>query len=1097
MASMKPLTIYKASAGAGKTFTLVVEYLCLLVNNPTCHDQILAVTFTNKATEEMKMRIIGQLYGISKQLPASDGYLNVIINRTGRTADDIRSRCTISLHHILHHYSSFHIQTIDAFFQVVFRNMARELDLPPNLRIDLNDRQVEEKAVDELINSLKSNSKILTWIREYIATNMQEDRSWNVISEIKRFGENIFRDYYKNNEAQLQQTLGNHKAFEAFRKQLVIIRDAAYTRWNSLARQMLESMEQYDYDNPDYYKYGTRGSVWSYIHKLQTMPSELSSTPANVQKFLDSPADSVKSDVAGNQIEHFACDILHPMLEDFEGMRGAIWHDYQSATLVLRNLNQLRLLHAIDGQVKEMNSEANRFQLSNTQSLLKAIIHDSDSPFIFEKIGAHLRYMMIDEFQDTSRTQWDNFKVLLLNNMADSTSRNLIVGDVKQSIYRWRGGDWQLLNNINREFATNDKDAEEILSNITLEHNYRSGERIVHFNNSFFKQAVKITSEELRNDGINDYEQLEKAYSNHSQKPIRKDDTGYIRIEFHSDDKESYEQNVLDSVVNYVDRLIDNGAQQNDIAILLRRNKHIELVADMFMQERPNLNVISGEAFRLDSSPAVNILVDALTVLIHPDDNLTRHTLAKTYTRYILSSKATDNEILLTTDINTRLPKRFVEDDKLHSLPLTDLVETLFDIFSLQKLSDQGAYICKFNDLLSNFVFDNSSDIQAFLNAWSDNLHNEKIQSDVVNGIRLLSIHKSKGLEFKHVIIPFCDWQIEQTSTIWCENITTPPYGALPVIPVRYSRRALMGTIFESAYKQEHLQNVVDNMNLLYVAFTRAEESLFVIGKKRNEKKGSKQTANSASSNDRSSVIAKVVDRLGKELPDSSVCEDSSKLTFEWGTLPPPSKKERESSTQSSYNVFDAVEGQHSILLQTFASSVAFRQSNKSRDYIHGDEDDEATPTTNYIMLGNVLHNVFAHIRTLDDVEPRLREMELEGILYDEELTAEAVRSRIKEALNHPEIRQWFSPRWTLFNEQTILLKTPGSSQPTEFRPDRVMTDGHNTIVVDFKFGKEHKEHEHQVANYMQLLRQMGYPAVRGYIWYVMRNKVTEVERTF
>lgn len=1093
---MKNLTIYKASAGSGKTFTLVVEYLCLLMRNPLAHDQILAVTFTNKATEEMKMRIISQLYGISRKLPDSDGYLRVISERTHMTESDIRSRCSTALHHILHHYNNFRIQTIDAFFQTVFRNMARELDLPPNLRIDLNDKQVEEKAVDELVSSLDDKSQVLSWIREYIASNMQEDKGWNVINELKRFGENIFKDFYKNHEESLHEVLGNPKLFALFRKQLVQQRDAAATRWHEQVCQLQNLLSQSGFDNPACFKFGSRGSVWSYIHKQPAVPDELSPTPANVRKFIDSPADNVKPDAGGEPLIAFAENELCPQLENFEKERQRIWHQLQSARLALRNINQLRLLYSIDTQVKRMNEEANRFQLSNTQSLLKSFIQNTDSPFIYEKIGAYLRHIMIDEFQDTSRMQWDNFKVLLQNNMSNADSSNLIVGDVKQSIYRWRGGDWQLLNNIDQEFGGVSSDSPDAspLRNVTLEWNHRSSERIVSFNNIFFEHAVQSTLDELTSDGVPDSQQLVSAYDGHKQKIRHDDGEGYVRIDLYNDDKEEYDESVLDGILNHIDTLMAHGARQSDIAILLRRNKHIELIADTIMQRRPDLDVVSGEAFRLDVSPAVNIIIDALTLLVNPDDDLMRHTLAKSYAKFVLKSHDDDNTLLLSSNVNRLLPQRFVEDTTLATMPLTDLTDTLYEIFSLQEIDGQGAYISKFNDVLSNYVYDNTSDIQAFLTAWTDSLHSEKIQADVVNGIRLLSIHKSKGLEFPHVIVPFCDWQIEQpNSMIWCEGISEEPFCMLPVIPVRGSRKSLSSTVFESSYMSEHLQNVVDNMNLLYVAFTRAGKSLYVLGKRRKPKKEGK-SSDILSANNRSAVLQKVVPLIQPQLPGSILTDDEQMQSLEWGELTVTSHPSPLNSHPSPLtpNVFNVPEQSSEVTIQTFTSPVVFRQSNKSREYVQAD-DDSVSSHTDYIQLGNILHDLFAHIRTAADIEPRLRELQLEGVLYDDQLTPDVVRRKIKVAMQSPLAADWFSGRWQLFNERTILVADPSTGRLSEYRPDRVMHDGSHTIVVDFKFGAERSEHLHQVRHYMDILSQMGYTNVRGYLWYVMRDHITEV----
>ena len=1077
----KQLTIYQASAGSGKTFTLVVEYLCLLVSNPHCHEQILAVTFTNKATEEMKMRIISQLYGISHSLKSSAGYLDMINKKTGVDKDEIINCCNTALHYILHHYNKFRIQTIDAFFQTVFRNMARELDLPPNLRVDLDDTQVEEKAVDELISSLIPTSTTLKLIREYISSNMQDEKNWNVINDIKKFGKNIFKDFYKNHEEDLNRMFANTQLISNITKTIRQQLEGAKTAWKQEAWKLLDALSKNGCDSPDYFKFKNKGTVWSYIHNIQTFPKEYSQLPKRVQSFLDEPTAWVD-----NSISDFAINILCPMLNEFEKQRQQIWSNYQSAKLTLNNLYQLRLLNAIDIKVKEINNEANRFQLSNTQSLLKAFIQDSDTPFIYEKIGAYLRYIMIDEFQDTSRMQWDNFKVLLMNNMSDVDSKNFIVGDVKQSIYRWRGGDWQLLNNIMDEFTGTYGQWRKNVETIPLKYNYRSMYRIVEFNNHFFKYAIEQTLEELQSEQIANYDQLQTAYSALHQNPNKKEETGLVRVELH-DNGNTYNDAVLDSMLKHIDILIDYGVQSNDIAILTRSNNEIDTIVNYFTTERSDLQIVSGEAFLLDSSLTVNILIFALRLIVDPSDDLSRYSLVKAYTRYVVGSDMSETDILLTEDINSLLPKRFVEDNTLAKMSLTDLVDTLYNIFTLDKLKNQGAYISKFNDILSDYVFENTSDINSFLKAWEEKLHKEKIQSDIVDGIRIMTIHKSKGLEFKHVIVPYCSWTIEKTNTIWCENIQGNPYNQFPVIPITTSGASVQGTIFEQEYKKEHLQNVVDNMNLLYVAFTRAENSLLVIGQRK--KPSGKQ--GTLSSNNRSAIMEQILTNLSKELAGSTITEDTDNIVLEWGDLASCVLSSNPSGDKTTDNVFDIVETPQFVQAKSYTSFAEFRQSNKSLEFVKPVE--ELTATTDYIQLGNILHQLFSNIRTEKDIEPRLRELELEGVLYSEDLTPDIVRNKIRKALSNPDVKQWFTDGWRLFNERTILITDPATHQITEYRPDRVMVNEKETVVIDFKFGSERQEYVNQVKNYMQLIAQMGYTNVKGYLWYVMRNKSQKI----
>lgn len=1081
--SKTPLTVYKASAGSGKTFTLAIEYISLLINNPKSYENILAVTFTNKATEEMKMRILSQLYGISKGLPDSSEYLKMVKSKTGMEEKEVIRNAGTALSCLIHDYSHFRVQTIDAFFQRVLRNLTHELDLNASLRIDLNDKQVEEQAVEEMIESLETGDKVLDWIREYIDTNIREDHGWNVISEIKKFGNNIFRDFYKKNRNELNVLLKDENFFTEYVKKLRGKSERIKKDITGKAKEILAILDSHALNNYDYISYGNKGNVLSYINKVANGNFDGGDTPKRVFDCMEEPSKWAKKKTGKEkELTELANSFLNDRLRILEDTRKKDWKDYQSAILTLRHLNQLRLLHAIDETVEKINRNANRFQLSNTQTLLNTLISDSDSPFIFEKIGARLKHIMIDEFQDTSTVQWENFKVLLKDCISQRGSRNLIVGDVKQSIYRWRSGDWKLLNNINEEFR------EGQMTVMALDTNYRSEQKIVEFNNVFFEEAVKNTVEELKHDEISGYEQLSRAYDTEElrQIPNKRDGNGYIRIELLPNT--NYRENVMQKLLDTVDEILGAGVEENDIAILVLANNNIREIADLFMAKRPDIRLVSDKAFRLDASMAVNILVNALRVLVYPDDILAKAELAKAYRCCILHEKDTESIMLVAEDIDKMLPKEFVDGfSELVAMPITDLVDRIYKIFGLSMLEDQSAYVCTFYDCLGDFLHDNPADVARFLNEWEETLHEKTIQSDESNGIRIISIHKSKGLEFDNVIIPLCDWQLEHRDIIiWCEKKNMALYDKLPVVPIDYSKNNMAGTVYESDYKKEHLQNTVDNMNLLYVAFTRAGKNLIITGRRMSAKKKDA----SATSTNRSKVIEECLGNVAERLGNcilKGLDDEKKELFFECGTLYAPRAVSK--SIRPTPNVFTAPVKSHRINIETFHSHVEFRQSNKSREFVNGTNE---SPTLSYIKLGNILHELFSTIRTTDDIEPHLKELELEGIIYDDELSVEKVRSKLEKALSNRLVTEWFSGKWTLYNECTILTKD-NSGNLVEYRPDRVMTDGNKTIVVDFKFGVPRAEYREQIGNYMRLISEMGHRSVCGYIWYVLRNEIVEV----
>ena len=1075
---MNNLTVYRASAGSGKTFTLAVQYIKLLVENPHAYRHTLAVTFTNKATEEMKMRILSQLYGISRRLKESKPYLESVKQQTSLDETTIINNASYALSELIHNYSYFRVETIDAFFQTVLRNLARELELTANLRIELNDQQVEQQAVDQLIEDLNASSLLLSWILDYIHENMDDDKSWNVIAQIKHFGMNIFKDYYKKNRQRIKEIFEEKDFFKHYTGQLRAILKHADEQIKKCGDDFFELLDAKGYSVSDFSN-GARG-VCGYFLKLQ------SGNYTDDEKVYNKTADDASTNPskwiikkkahAGEPIYDLVCDQLMPMLVQSERIRRQQCRLYKSADLTLRHLNQLRLLDSIGDKVEELNRELNRFMLSDTQTLLRSMIGENDSPFIFEKIGTQLRNIMIDEFQDTSTVQWENFKVLLLETMSHD-SNNLIVGDVKQSIYRWRSGDWRLLNDIENEFG-----AQEI--NIKpLKINRRSEKNIITFNNAFFEKAARQEYLQLKEEAENNAEQLQKAYEDVIQDiPAEKEECGTVEVALLPND-DAYEEQTFKLVADKVQALIDAGVKENDIAILVRYNATIQEIGDYFMRNMPDVHLVSEEAFHLDASQAVNIIISGMMVLNNPEDDIAKATLTKLYMKSIKDNNLLDSDILLKNNsLEDYLPKQFLNQrEYLLGLSLIDMAEALYHIFDLQTLTGQTAYICTFYDKLNEFMQDDVPDLHSFLEQWTDNIHSSSIQSSNNEGVSLVTIHKSKGLEFDHVIVPFCDWKLEKSNTIWCKP-QEEPFSALPIVPIDFNKKQMKNSIYENDYADEHFQNIVDNLNLLYVAFTRAGRGLYIYGK-RGDKGGG-----------RSWIIENCLQAVATDLnahyEDTGNKEESIHFAFGEGLSIAPSKTKKQSE-----NIFNQSAENIEITVENYERKVEFKQSNKSKDFVNAgiEEDEETLKKKSYIQLGSIMHAIFSTIKTKKDIGTALRNLEEEGILYNKVITQDKLRKTIAERLNDPRVSSWFSERWSLFNECSILKVNPLTDKVEERRPDRVMTDGKEMIVVDYKFGSPKEEHKAQVKEYMDLLHEMGHHNITGYLWYLFSNKIIKL----
>lgn len=1081
------LTVFRASAGSGKTFTLATEYIKLLIRDPYSYKSILAVTFTNKATDEMKMRILSQLYGISKGYDDSDSYFNKVKEELGMQEKEVREKAALALQLLLHNYSYFRVTTIDSFFLCVLRNLAKELDLPANLSVELNDKEVEELAVDKMLASLKANDREMRWIMDYIHEAIKDDKGWNIIKSIKDFGANIFKDKYQEECENINRIINDNGLLAKFVSEIDKESKDAIRIMEKLSIRFREILNSYKLSVEDFSR-GKRGVIGIFLKIEKGLINPKNLLKDTVLKGLDVECPNIwitKNNPRKSEILRIVDVELRPLLQTTIEQAKVQWWRYQSAELSKQHLPKLRLLGSIAQKASELNEEAGRFMLCNTQHVLKALISDSDSPFIFEKIGSQLEHIMIDEFQDTSTTQWSNFKILMQECISHENSSNLIVGDVKQSIYRWRSGDWTMLNEIDKAF-----ESIGCIPDIrTLNTNYRSRGNIVRFNNQFFSFASR---NELKTLGIENSPQalqIEKAYQDVVQEFIENNaDGGLVEISLIKDNKKIENQScILKLLKEKVSSLLKNGIKQRNIAILVRKNAEITPIAKYFAEMMPEVNLVSDEAFLLSSSLSLNIIMKALYLLIHPEDMLMAAALGLEWQKHVIGKHEDINEMLLTSnkDYMYLLPEAYAENmEDLAVMPLYELVEDLYEIFSLNDLKDENgkrkdesAYVSAFYDKLVEFTKVFPADIEQLLNYWEENLCNKSIHNDETDGIRIITIHKSKGLEFDNVMIPFCDWQLSSIGNrnmIWCTSGLFP-YNMLPLIPVNLTSK-MEGTVFEQDYRNEVVQCMVDDLNLLYVAFTRAAHNLFVLGV--NRKNGY-----------RSEVLMDFIRKYGDE---SSTHDDVVKYSY--GSLYVPEDKVE----SHSQNVFLNQPEKEDITINVYGKRVEFKQSNKSKEFI--DNGDEELANMSYIKLGSMLHSIFSRINTKDDVERVLSELQMEGVLCDglnkdigSALEREKLHAILNKCFENPIVADWFGGGWNLYNECTILSADKETGNVVKKRPDRVMQRGDETVVIDYKFGKQMREYKEQVRDYMKLLLYMGHKKVKGYLWFVYSNKIEEV----
>ena len=524
-----------------------------------------------------------------------------------------------------------------------------------------------------------------------------------------------------------------------------------------------------------------------------------------------------------------------------------------------------------------------------------------------------------------------------------------------------------------------------------------------------------------------------------------------------------------------VQRLLSEGVKLNDITILVRKNKNIPPIADYFDKEL-HLPVVSDEAFRLDASLAICMLIDALRYLSNPEEKIAKASLITNYKLQITGgdkAEPADWHDILTADARTALPAEFVSRmDELRLMPLYELLEELFALFNMGGIEKQDAYLFSFFDAVTEYLQNNSSDLDGFIRYWDETLCAKTIPSGEMDGIRIFSIHKSKGLEFHTVLIPFCDWKLENETynqLVWC-TAPEPPYNAIDLVPVNYS-----STMAESVYRQdylnERLQLWVDNLNLLYVAFTRAGKNLILWSKK--DQKGT------------------MAELLSAALPQVAQAGEGSwdeeESIYESGEVYP---SEEENDNSQALNKLAQKPVKLPVHMESMRHDIEFRQSNRSADFIAGV--DEAKSSRRFINRGRLLHTLFSAIETEEDIDDAISRLVFEGIIGRTE-TEEEIRKLTLRAFSQPQIKDWYSGSWQLFNECDIIWQENGELRNR--RPDRVMMRGGTIVVVDFKFGKPNKKYNKQVQGYIDLLIRMGYDAnaISGYLWYVEEEIIEKV----
>ena len=1116
---MDKLIIYKASAGSGKTYKLTEEYLKLAFKKSFQH--ILAVTFTNKATAEMKQRIIAELFRISSGEDSS--YLQVLGEDTGLNDEDLRKRAAAILESLLHNFSRFSVGTIDSFFQRIIRGFAREAGLQSGFDLELDNIGVLDKATDRLLPAAEKDKALQEWLTDFAVSRIREGKSWNFRDDIGRLGRQVFREEFMQFRKELTGKLSDREFMDGYLKSLQIVRKEFESAMKAFGRQALEIMGERSLAAEDF-SYG-RSGVAGYFESLST--GKKYEPGIRALGAVDNVTDwyakkSEKKDEIETAFNEGLNSCLKSAVDHFHRHHPA----YLGAGIVVAEFYTLGILNDLTLHIREYLEENNLFLLSDVAVLLGRIIRGNDSPFIYEKTGYFYSHFMIDEFQDTSRIQWENFSPLIRNSLAEN-NRNILVGDVKQSIYRWRNGDWKILaGEIEREMEVFEP------RTVSLETNWRSRELIVKFNNALFEEAPVIMQRQFvaefegsglpQEEGVLMGEQITGAYREHVQKVPEKAgrEGGFVSVRFVETGSGNWKDEVAAGLPELINGIRGRGYSLKDIAILVRDNREGRLAASSLIRWQgetggtagERLSFISEEFLLLSESHSVLLLVALMKYLDDPDDDINKALILNEYINYAGRQGAGkvsghgdegDNggahgsedeqdqggevraELLSGHDLFgivsgdddgwlKHLPAGFASRlEYLKRLSLFELTEELISLTRLNESEREVPYLLAFQDMIIEFAGREGGGLHSFLRWWEENGAKATVSTnEKQDAVRIMTIHKAKGLQFGVVIVPFGDWKTDHEARhdniLWCSPLH-PPFNRLELVPVRY-KSELAGSIFAREYFAEKMQAFVDNLNLLYVAFTRCKSELFAFAPLPAGGKGGGQVRSTGELLFRTFTNPSGENRAnGIDL--TSHWNGDEKL-FTAGT--PRRVVEKGEISEGGDLRFD------SYPVSDYSGRLRLRL--RGNIFFAGDREIQKR-----IDEGRIMHEIFEHIITAGDVEKAVNRLCYQGVIGEGE--AEELTGRINDMLEDERVFRWFDGSMRVRNEAGILLQGGDVK-----RPDRVMMKGDDVTVLDYKFGEQmHPANTRQMRGYMEELAKMGYRSVTGYIWYVSTGNIEEV----
>lgn len=1031
--------VYNASAGSGKTFTLVKEYLKILLNssNKFKFQQILAVTFTNKAAGEMKDRVIKNLNTFSKG--EQNEMFKTITSELGLEEGVIIERSKTILNAILQNYAAFSITTIDSFTHKLIRTFAYDLHLPVNFDVEMDAESLLNEAVDLVISKIGTDLKLTNLLVNYSIQKLEDDKAWDISNELKKFAKIILNENDAKNLKLIESvSMEDFKKINAqLHKENIVIEK----RLLEIGNKGLEVINGLGIEENDFY----RSQIPKHFSVLSTNPKSAKFFDQNTLKrnienelfYAKSKSDFIKNAIDGS---------ISTLLELYNESES-LFQQKTLNDLIQNSLIPLAVLNYINNALQEIKLENNLLLNAEFNQKINDTIKNEPAPFIYERIGEKYRYYFIDEMQDTSVLQWQNLIPLVENaisseNEDSEIGKLMLVGDAKQAIYRWRGGKAEQFIELSSNEEHKKNNPFVVNKNVkNLPVNYRSYNEIIKFNNRFFTHISNFLNNQS----------FQKLYTEGNQQEENEKKGGFVQISFVEKQKEDEEKDLVyaKKVLEIIQNL-DASFNKNEVCVLVRSKKHGVEIADFLLEN--NVEIMSSETLLLNNHPKIKFIINLLNFLNNEDDKSSKVKLLYfLYEHFNCTEKKhhfiADLLNLKANNFYRELSKYgvYFNENEFHQNPFYESIEYIVRSFNLT--DDANSYIQFFLEVVFEFTQKNEASITSFLDYWElkkDTL--SIVAPEAENAVRIMTIHKAKGLEFPVIIYPYnLDIYSNKNSKVWYKNQED---SILKTTLINYGNALkYIGVQGEELYDKKREENELDNFNLIYVALTRAVEQLYVVLEKKINTKGEEDVKHSS---------GLFINFLIKE----SIWE-SEKCTYNFGNP-------KRIQTISKLN--KKVINQQKFITNSWKNQNITIVANSS--VLWETEKGEA------ITYGNLIHEILSKIKTQNDVDDAIETYVFNGTITEQEKIK--ILEVVNKVITHKNLISYFSQNVTVFTEQEILTK-----EHAIIIPDRLVFDNQNVTILDYKTGKPELRHEHQVNTYAQVLEDLNYQVQKKLLVYI------------